>query len=417
MNVRWWLGFLWLIGMVACQSPQESIAWKSIEKDLQARLILAQDGDIIELPEGHFLFTRSLSMDGKKNIILRGAGMHKTVLSFKGQEEGAEGVRITHGENIVLEDFTIMDSAGDNIKVSDTRGITFRRIASTWSGGALTTNGAYGLYPVLCSQVLIEYCEASNASDAGIYVGQSDSVIIRHNKAFQNVAGIESENSRWVEIYENNAYHNTGGILIFDLPGLTQTGHSTRVYANKIEKNNHTNFAPKGNTVANVPPGTGIMVLATRYLEIWDNDIVDNRTSGTAIISYELVAAMSEGSEEEESNAGAARVINNNFRLDTTYDPFVDHIYIHHNRYKNRKWFATSENDIGKLLTLKFFMGIPDIAFDGIMPEKRGLSLCIKDNGKAKFVNLDAAHSFENLSTDLGPFACEGQQVLFGPIW
>ena len=60
--------------------------------------------------------------------------MDKTVLSFKIQENGAEGLKITNSENIILEDFTIEDAAGDNIKITDTKGITIRRIKSAWTG-------------------------------------------------------------------------------------------------------------------------------------------------------------------------------------------------------------------------------------------------------------------------------------------
>ena len=48
-------------------------------------------------------------LDGKKNITIRGAGIEKTVLSFLGQKEGAEGIRVSGCENIVFEDFTIED--------------------------------------------------------------------------------------------------------------------------------------------------------------------------------------------------------------------------------------------------------------------------------------------------------------------
>ena len=41
----------------------------------------------------------------------------------------------------------------------------------------------------------IEHCIAIGASDAGIYVGQSNNIIVRNCEVFQNVAGIEIENS------------------------------------------------------------------------------------------------------------------------------------------------------------------------------------------------------------------------------
>ena len=213
--------------------------FKSIEKSLMTKLLLAEDGSVIDLDEGHFIFKNSLILDGKKHVTLRGKGIDKTVLSFKLQEGGAEGIKVANCENIVLEDFTIEDAAGDNIKVSDTKGITFRRVKSAWTGEISENNGAYAIYPVICNNVLIEECEVLGASDAGIYVGQSEDVIIRNNLVYWNVAGIESENSENVEIYGNKSYNNTGGILVFDLPGLTAMAKTSRYMTMKFTKTIH----------------------------------------------------------------------------------------------------------------------------------------------------------------------------------
>ena len=51
------------------------------EKNLQTQFILASDGDVIELAEGHFQLSGSLSLEGKMKITIRGKGMDKTVLS------------------------------------------------------------------------------------------------------------------------------------------------------------------------------------------------------------------------------------------------------------------------------------------------------------------------------------------------
>lgn len=390
------------------ENKRGPVSWQSIEKNLQTQFITANDGDTIELPEGYFMFTKSLSMDGKTNIVIRGKGMDKTVLSWKNQTEGAEGLRISNGKNIVLQDFAVEDAKGDNIKVSDTRGITFFRISSSWADGPKTENGAYALYPVLCKNVLIDECVAMGSSDAGIYVGQSDTVVIRNSKAYWNVAGIESENSRWVEIYGNEAYENTGGILIFDLPGLTQYGHTTKVYKNNVHDNNHKNFAAKGNIVASIPPGTGFMVLATHGLEITDNDVSNNTTIGLGIVSYDLVAAMNEGEVQQQENIGGVQTVNNNYKLDTLYNGFPYEISVHKNRFSNSHWFPDMSSDFGKLFMLKSFMSPPDIAFDGIAdPKNPNRKICIRDNGDITFMDLDAANDFANLSKDVKAYACE----------
>ena len=88
-----------------------------LENEILEAFILAKDSSTIKLPEGHFLFSQSLSLDDKKHLTIKGEGMDKTVLSFKGQQQGAEGIKITNSQNIILEDFSIEDAAGDNLKV------------------------------------------------------------------------------------------------------------------------------------------------------------------------------------------------------------------------------------------------------------------------------------------------------------
>jgi parallel beta-helix repeat protein len=403
---------LWAVAFNACSPPEEKVVWKSIEKSLQTQFITVADGGTIDLPEGHYMFTKSLVMEGKKNITIRGKGMDKTTLSWKNQTEGAQGIQISNGVNIVLEDFSVEDAKGDNLKVNDTRGITLRRIRSVWSGGPKTENGAYALYPVLCKNVLMEECIAMGSSDAGIYVGQSDSVIIRNNKAYWNVAGIEAENSRYVEIYGNEAWENTGGLLVFDLPGLTQYGHTTKVYDNFLHDNNYKNFAQPGNVVASIPPGSGMMILATHNIDVYNNKIEDNRSVGLAIVSYELVAALNEGEQEQANAIGGVQTVDNRFREDSLYNPYPYQVHIHNNQFQNSHWFPTLRNDIGKLLIAKSFMSPPDIVYDGIdNPQQPQRDICIQDNGKITFIDLDADNDFQSLSKEVAPFECKNLQV------
>jgi parallel beta-helix repeat protein len=402
-----------LLLLISCSTQKtDPRVWQSIEQRLQTQLITINNGDTLDLPEGNFMFTKSLAMEGKSNIVIRGKGIDKTILSFKNQTEGAQGLLVSNGKNIALQDFSIEDAKGDNLKVSEVVGLTLSRIRSVWAAGPKTENGAYALYPVLCKHVLIENCIAMGSSDAGIYVGQSDSVIIRNSKAYWNVAGIESENSRWVEIYENEAYENTGGILIFDLPGLTQYGHSTKVYNNKVHDNNHENFAAKGNIVASIPPGTGFMILATHQLELTNNEIHNNKTVGIGVISYDLVTALNEGEVEQENSIGGVQTVNNNYLLDTLYNPYPYKILIHDNTYSNSHWFPALGHDIGKLFFMKSFMNPPDIAYDGIAdPERNNPEFCVQETGDLTVMNLDAANDFKNLTKGLKQFECAGVSV------
>ena len=237
------------------------------------------------------------------------------MLSFKdqGQGTGGEGLLVTSKENVTIQDLAVEDARGDAIKVQGTRRIVFRNARAEWTGGPKETNGGYGFYPVLCNGVVIEDCKAIGASDAGIYVGQSENIIVRRNTAEKNVAGIEIENSTRADVYENLATDNSGGILVFTMPDLPKKdGRLCRVFRNRVLANNHENFAPKGNTVASVPPGTGVMILANDQVEVFDNTIERNQTAGLTIVSYMIM---------EKPIA------------DPNYDPFCEAIHVHDNRF------------------------------------------------------------------------------------
>lgn len=371
-------------------------AQPDLEKQWQTQLILAEDGDVIEWPAGKVSFSNTLSLDGKKNITIKGAGEGKTILSFKNQTQGAEGLKITNAQNIVLQDFTIEDSKGDLIKTQQVEDLSFQRITARWTGKPSKNNGSYALYPVQCRRVRIEACTAIGASDAGIYVGQSDSVWVSQCTARHNVAGIEIENTTNAWVFNNTSTQNTGGILIFDLPDLPKKrGGHVRVWNNTVVKNNYRNFAPKGNIVGKVPPGTGVMVLATEDVAIYQNKILDNKTASTAIISYFMTE---------------------NPIKDTAYIPYPSAISIRDNVYSTGKRMPTWKSKLGFLFWLKFGRNVPHILYDGIqnpeylaadgqvLPERR---ICVGQNTNGSFANLKADRKFKGISRDLAPYACQ----------
>ena len=381
-----------------------SLSFGGFEKEFQTKLILAESGDTLKIPTGIQQLLGTLSLDGKENIVISGNGIDESILSFKNQEDGAEGLRIINCKNIRLENFTIQDTKGDGIKVQETDGINMMNVKAEWTNGPNPENGAYGLYPVQCRNVVIDQCISVGASDAGIYVGQSVNIVVKNSEAYHNVAGIEIENSINADVFGNNAHHNTGGILIFDLPDLiVKKGQNVRVFDNLLEENNLDNFAPPGNIVGTVPAGTGILVLATSDVEIYNNRIINNKTIGTGIVSYFMTELPV---------------------TDTLYNPYTSAIHVHDNLFERRKQMPTLKHEIGTLLFLKFGRDIPDIIYDGmpdpqyttsdgeIYPEQ---SLCIQNNSNADFLNLEIDKNFEkwytpffaSFSQDVSPYSCE----------
>lgn len=305
---------------------------------LQALLIGVEEGGVVELPEGTIDLVDGLSLD-VASVTLRGAGQDKTILDFSGQTGAGEGLLIT-SDDVIVEGFTIRNTKGDGIKSKGADRIIYRDLTIEWTGGPDEDNGAYGVYPVESSDVLVERVTVRAASDAGIYVGQSDNIVVRDSLAEYNVAGIEIENSTRADVYNNTVTNNTGGILVFDLPDLPKVGgHSTRVFGNQIIENNTRNFAPPGNIVASVPSGTGIIVQANDKVEIFDNTLVDNRTAHILLVAYSPEFA------------------------DERYNPLPRNILVTQNAYENGGYEPQ-----GDMKMIAMLMGgkLPDIVSDGV---------------------------------------------------
>ena len=305
---------------------------------LQAQLIEAEPGSTVLLPEGVFHLVDGLSLD-VDGVTLQGAGAGMTVLDFSGQVGAGEGLLVT-SDDVTMAGFTIRETKGDGIKSKGADRIIYRDLTVEWLGEPDESNGAYGVYPVESTDVLVERVTVRGASDAGIYVGQSDNIIVRDSSVEYNVAGIEIENSTNADVYGNIVTRNTGGLLVFDLPDLPKTGgHSTRLFDNKIYGNNTRNFAPPGNIVAGVPSGTGILIMANDKVEVFDNTLADNRSAHILLSAYQDTFS------------------------DERYNPLRRNVLVTGNSYEDGGYEPQ-----GEMALLAVFIGgsLPDVVWDGV---------------------------------------------------
>lgn len=260
-------------------------AGEGAQERLQEALILARPGDEVVIGPGRFAMTDGLSLD-VDGVTVRGAGMDETVLDFTGQQGAGEGLLVT-SDNVTLRDFAVENPKGDGVKSKGADMIVYSRIRVTWTNGPAATNGAYGIYPVESTGVLVTGSKVSGASDAGIYVGQSKDITVRNSIVEANVAGIEIENSRNALVENNIATRNTGGLLVFDLPNLpVMNGGNVVLRRNLVVDNDTANFAPPGNIVASVRRGTGVLVMANDSVLIEDNVFHNNPTAHVMVIAY-----------------------------------------------------------------------------------------------------------------------------------
>jgi parallel beta-helix repeat protein len=363
---------------------------------LQGAFIDAESGDTICLKKGRYKLTGQLSLATERVTV---KGVDGTILDFSGQKSGANGIELS-ADHLTLDTLRIENPKGDGVRATEVDYPTVRNVHVEWTGGPKATNGGYGIYPVLSSHVLIEKCFASGASDTGIYVGQSHDIIIRDNEATNNVAGIEIENSTDAEVYRNHTHGNTGGILIFNLPGLSvKDGKRANVHDNQIEDNNLENFAAMGNLVHDVPTGTGLFILASDDNEVHKNTIKNHKSIGISVVSWYLLQRDEEG------------------KMDPEYDWFPERNYVHDNTLSDNgaepqgtAALIGAAAGVGMLAQLTWDGIIDtdklgsDTVENGVPPES--LRNCFKGNGDASFMNLDVEHMGKGKSTDVKPFEC-----------
>jgi parallel beta-helix repeat protein len=356
------------------------------QERIQTALLDAKPGDTVQLAAGRYELTDGLSLD-IADVTVKGAGADRTVLSFKGQKGAGEGLLVT-SDRVTLRDFAVEDTRGDGIKSKGADQITFLNLRVEWTGGPKETNGAYGVYPVASTNVLIDKVTVKGASDAGIYVGQSKNIVVRNSRAEFNVAGIEIENSYNADVYGNTATHNAGGILVFDLPNLPQMGgHSHRIYRNNVVDNDTQNFAPKGNIVAGVPTGTGVMVMANRDVHVFENTIDGNKSAAIMLVSY---------TQKFD---------------DKTYNPLPRDIVVRDNKLGKNAWDPQFKGGA----MVKAFLGgkVPPVMWDGVttfagLPEVARVRI---SNGPVLNLNLPAPGDLDHARPTITPTIGDAQQL------
>lgn len=363
------------------------------------------------LAAGRFDLTNAVTIraDG---VHLVGQGIDTTTLAFSAATTQFNGVDVV-GDGFLVQDLTVLDAPKDGIRVEESDGVTFRRIRATWTNEGDSENGAYGIYPVKSRNVLVEDSFAENASDAGLYVGQCQYVIVRRNTVMGNVAGLEIENTQYADVYENTAEDNTGGIVAFDLPGNPIVGRDVRLRDNVIRNNNRENFAP-GGTVGLIPAGTGSFLLASRRIEITNNTYENNQTVDIAILSglvvesdeamwttpeSELVGDWDDLGLLEGSEAGTRT----NFR--------TENVVVANNTHTGSGLTPDTSRELGLIVDLIFQMDrpTPSVIYDTIgessfdaedaTMNSNDNRICVGGNGGGDFASID----LETQSSELVP--------------
>ena len=357
-------------------------------KSIQEALLGAKSGDTICLCPGSFSVTKQISLTVPK-VTVKGAGKTRedTILDFKGQEMGKDGFTVT-SDDFTVQNLWLKNSPGNGIVVTGATNVKFTGLKVSWDAGSVTENGAYAVYPVKSTNVILEDTEIVGAADAGAYIGQCHNAIVRNNKVHGNVAGIEIENTTDAEVYGNESYDNSAGVLVFSLPNLEKKdGIRANVHDNNIHDNNRNNFAMVGSIVSSVPVGTGVLLLAADETEIHDNQIHDNDTVAVLIADLVTLCAI--------SACGTP---------DPLTDPEPESTYIYNNAFTNNGSMPHSPLKVIPTTPLE------SVLWDGVEKTAMSGKLCMGMTNLPSFRNIHGIANIgilANQTTDTTPHKCD----------
>jgi parallel beta-helix repeat protein len=190
-------------------------------------------------------------------------------------------------EGFALSGFTVRGFARDGVHLTCVDGFSI-------TNNVADNNEIYGFFPVASRNGVIADNEVMNtARDAAIYVGQSDSVLIKHNRVHDNLLGIEIENSRNCSVIANEIYGNTFGLFVDIQPFLERNTQSGTVVAlNQLHDNNRPNSSEPDDPLALLPPGIGILLVGADTTTVSGNAVTGNQFGGIAVVSFCLALAL-----------------------------------------------------------------------------------------------------------------------------
>lgn len=254
---------------------------------LQAALDAASVGDKLLIASGTYNEATLVGTAGLSIVGCGGASGDRPVFRPADGSTDVDGMRAVGIDGLTFQSLEFAGWDENGIFSQNSDNVVYRDIVGTGEN-----NSVYAIYPVQSSNVLVEGCTSEGVVDAGIYVGQDEDIVVRYNRAWDNVAGIEVENSARASVYNNLAYDNTGGLLVFKLPGpALQISLDHDVFHNVLNNNNTANFCEAG-AVCAIPQGTGLMVISTDTTDFHHNVVQGNNSFGIAILDQRIINAV-----------------------------------------------------------------------------------------------------------------------------
>jgi parallel beta-helix repeat protein len=344
---------------------------------IQSAIDRAVPGDVILIEPA--IYQESLYVD-KPNLTIRGVQREGRLPRLDGKGILNDGV-IASASHFKIDRLEITNYKGNGVMTQGANEVEITNLI-------VRDTGIYGIYPTLGKKIRIENNVVSGIADAGIYIGMCEYVDVKQNDVYENVAGIEIENSRYALVAHNSVYRNTGGILVFALPGLPRKKtENILITGNQVFNNNHYNFGAPGSTVANIPPGSGVIILASSRVDVTRNIIRDHQTAGLIVVDHKAMPGL--GPDPEVDPTPQEIRFFNNLLISPQTRPFSHYLAWYH--YVGRSLLAgnVAEGALEEIFPRTF-----DVHGSG-----EGRNLCIdnsdglKINGRSLFETCDVTPS------------------------
>jgi hypothetical protein len=188
-------------------------------------------------------------------------------------------------------------------------------------------NLVYAIFPVRSSRGRMTRNMASGTrSDACLYVGQDDHIMVDHNQATGCEIGLQIEDAVHVTFNHNLSAGNTVGMIVDVLAGRQVKTVSDNVVSHNVFKdNNRPNLAPPSEDTSMLPPGSGLIIDGADKTLVQDNVFANNSFCAVTLVNYCTGGAeLCAGALDIDPYPDMNRIVGNSFQgspIDVIYIP------------------------------------------------------------------------------------------------